>query len=443
LIPRSGRVLAAAAALLAGCGAPDREAPPAVDAPRLLLVGLDGATWDLLDPWIAEGRLPHLEGLRREGVRGPLVSNLPSLSPALWSTIATGKEPRRHGIDGFFRVTEDGTKVPVDQTMRRARAFWEILGDRGLRSCVVYWWNTWPAEPIEGVLVSDYLFYARNALQNAREVERAELLARAVYPPELAPLLARRLREASALSADVVRSIVPFDDGAMRGFLEGVESRLGETPTLNSLSVLKDKLIESEFHREIGLELTAASRFDLWVYYSKGIDATGHAFWRFFEPDAPVYANQPATPAELALYHDVIPNFYAYEDRNVGKLLERVGRDSWVLVVSDHGHHAGGHEDGPDGVILLAGPGVRRGERVEGVRIEDVAPLVLHLLGVPAGDDMDGRVPVELFTDEWLAAHPVKTVPTHERDRTIVPAERDDAVDAELMRELRALGYVD
>jgi predicted AlkP superfamily phosphohydrolase/phosphomutase len=413
------------------------------EPPRLILIGLDGATWDLLDPMIEAGRLPNLARLRRDGVHGPLRSMLPSLSPALWTTIATGKRPEVHGITDFFRVDEKGRKVPVDQTLRRARTFWEVLGDSGRTSCIVYWWNTWPAAPIRGALVSDYLFYSRNAIQNARPVERAELLARAAYPPELAPLLARRLEEAAELSPDLVRSIVDFDDEAMRSFLEGVESRLGEARTTNSLSVLKAKLIESEFHRTIGLDLVTRTHFDFWVYYSKGIDATGHAFWRFFEPDAPFYANQPARPEDIALYGEVIPRFYQYEDRNVGRVLERAGPETWVLVVSDHGHHAGGHEDGPDGVMIFSGPGVRCGERVEGVRIEDVAPLVLHLFDVPVGEDLSGRVPTELFTEVWNAEHPVRTVATHEKDREAEPALVDEAVADALMQELRALGYVE
>ncbi len=430
-------ILAVGATIVAGCG-PAERTPDEVPPPRVIMIGLDGATWNLLDPLMEAGRLPNLSALCQDGARGDLGTMLPSLSPALWTTMATGKMPAQHGIEGFFRVAEDGTRIPIDQTMRRARTFWEILGDRDLRSCIVYWWNTWPAEPISGALVSDYLFYSRNALQNAAEVDRTKLLARAAHPPELGPRLVQRLAEASELSPDLVRSIVPFDDARMEGFLERVESRLGEERSENSLAVLKNKLIESEFHREIGLELTASSPFDFWVYYSKGIDAMGHVFWRFFEPEAPVYAEQPATPEEIALYGNAIPNFYAYEDRNVGRVLERAGRDSWVLVVSDHGHHAGGHEDGPAGVILLAGPGARRGERVQGPRIQDVAPLVLYLFGVPVGEDMTGRVPTVLFTEEWIAAHPVETVPSHESERKADPAIRDDAVsDLETLRNSR------
>ena len=440
---RSFIALLAAGALLDGCTRPVEEISSAAEPPQLIVIGLDGATWDLLDPMIEAGRLPNLARIKREGVHGPLRSILPSLSPALWTTIATGKRPESHGITDFFHLDDQGRKVPIDQTLRKSRTFWEVLGDFGRTSCIVYWWNTWPAEPIRGALVSDYLFYSRNAIQNAQPVERAALLARAAYPPELAPLISQRLEQAADLSPELVRSIVDFNDAAMLSFLGGVESRLGEARTTNSLSVLKAKLIESEFHRTIGLDLVTRSHFDLWVYYSKGIDATGHAFWRFFEPDAPFYTNQRAAPEEIALYGEVIPRFYEYEDRNVGRVLERAGPETWLLVVSDHGHHAGGHEDGPQGVLMLAGPGARRGERAEGVGIEDVAPLILHLFDVPVGKDLSGRVPMELFTEEWIAVHPVRTVATHETDRAAEPAAVDKAVTDALMDELRALGYVE
>src|SRR6476469_9900525 len=79
--------------------------------PRLLLVGWDAADWKLVDPLIAKGEMPHLASIIRDGVRGNLATIAPPLSPMVWTSIATGKRPYKHGIHGFTEPTDDGQGV--------------------------------------------------------------------------------------------------------------------------------------------------------------------------------------------------------------------------------------------------------------------------------------------------------------------------------------------
>ena len=255
-------------------------------------------------------------------------------------------------------------------------------------------------------------------------------------------MLEARLKQAEALPRDVVRSIVPFDEAGMDHFLGEVDARMGKSRRMDARSVLKNKLIESRFHLALGFEFLEMRNFDLYTYYSKGIDATGHLFWRYFEPEHPAFANKPAPPEEIALFQDVIPNFYAFEDRNLGRLIEKAGPDTYILVVSDHGHHARGHTDAPKGIFLLKGPGVREGQRLETVHIADLTPLLLYLLDLPVAEDMDGRVPLELFTKKHRKDHPLSTIPSYEGADTIAAPETDQAFREDLERELRALGYI-
>src|SRR5262245_21938110 len=98
----------------------------------ILLVGLDGADWDVIRPMIRAGRLPNLHNLSEEGASGDLLSEPPLLSPILWTTIATGKPPTQHGITSFVvdRKGTEGGALPVQSTERKCRALWNISSER-------------------------------------------------------------------------------------------------------------------------------------------------------------------------------------------------------------------------------------------------------------------------------------------------------------------------
>src|SRR5579871_6876913 len=124
---------------------------------RLLLVGWDAADWQMIDPLVARGEMPHLENLTANGVRGNLATIYPPLSPMLWTSIATGKRPPEHGILAFTEPAEDGLSVrPISNLGRKTKALWNILQQNGKRSIVVAWWPSYPAEPIRGAMVSNH-----------------------------------------------------------------------------------------------------------------------------------------------------------------------------------------------------------------------------------------------------------------------------------------------
>lgn len=129
-------------ALLAGCAAP---APPA----RVVVVGIDGGDWDVLDPLLAAGELPNLQRVKAEGAWARLDIDSPN-SPVSWTSLATGRHPAGHGV-----VLPEGMAAPkVSQALVRTRRLWDLAGARGRRSLVAHWWLTWPAYPVEGVLLA-------------------------------------------------------------------------------------------------------------------------------------------------------------------------------------------------------------------------------------------------------------------------------------------------
>ena len=151
---RSPRPLLALCLILFGsCGRPTEEGSGrARAAGKVLLIGLEGADWEILDRLEAKGTIPNLARLRREGASGVLLSEEPMLSPVLWTTIATGRSPGEHGVQGFLTDQAAGP-APVRSDARKVRAFWDMASEAKRSVGVVGWPASWPAEPVQGFLV--------------------------------------------------------------------------------------------------------------------------------------------------------------------------------------------------------------------------------------------------------------------------------------------------
>ncbi|MEE9127612.1 MAG: alkaline phosphatase family protein, partial [Planctomycetota bacterium] len=149
---------------------------------RVLFIGIDSADWSLMDPLMERGDLPNFSRLVEGGVRAKLRTIAPTLSPVIWTTVATGKLPEKHGIVDFLAVdSRTGQQVPVTSNLRRAKAIWNILSETGAAVGVIAWWATWPPETVEGYMVSDRLAYQLFGMGDTGKLDRPD----AVYPQEL------------------------------------------------------------------------------------------------------------------------------------------------------------------------------------------------------------------------------------------------------------------
>ena len=120
-------------------------------AKKVLLIGWDAADWQHINPLLDAGLLPGLENLINRGVMGNLATLHPVLSPMLWNSIATGKTADKHGVLGFTEPLPSGVGVrPFASTSRKVKALWNICHQYELRSNVIGWWASHPAEPING-----------------------------------------------------------------------------------------------------------------------------------------------------------------------------------------------------------------------------------------------------------------------------------------------------
>jgi len=361
-------------------------------APRkVLLVGWDAADWKVIHPLMAAGKMPHVRRLVENGVSGQIATLHPPLSPMLWTSIATGKRPFKHGIHGFSEPTPDGRGVqPVTNLSRKSKALWNVLNQRDLRSVVIGWWPSHPAEPINGVMVSDHYHRAGGPLNQGWP-----LAANTVHPPELARTLADLRVHPDVLVPGMVEPFIPFakeidqdHDKRLAAFLR----TLAECMSVQSAAMW---LVENQ-------------PWDFFAVYYDAIDHFCHGFMKYHPPRQSWIAER-----DFEIYHNVVSMAYQFHDQMLGALLEKAREDTTVVLLSDHGFHpdhlrpasipdmpAGPTIEHRDfGILALSGPGIKKKELVHGASLLDVVPTILTLYGLPTGDDMDGKVLSQAFVE--------------------------------------------
>jgi len=402
---------------------------------RLLLIGWDAADWKVIHPLLDSGQMPNLARLIAGGVHGNLATIYPALSPMLWTSIATGKRPYKHGIHGFSEPLPDGSGVrPITLLSRKTKAVWNILNQTGRRSLVVGWWPSHPAEPLNGVMVSNHFQQPAGT-----PGEMPPLSAGIVHPPSLASSLGELRVNPMELNGDFIRLFAPDYEKVD----QGVDKRLH---TLGKI------IAETMSVHAVATELLSTQSWDFAAIYYSGIDHFGHAFMRYNPPRLP-----GVSETDFAIYQNVITNAYRYHDAMLGTLLDFADANTTVILMSDHGFHPDhlrpgyipAEAAGPAvehrhyGILCLKGPQIRVNERVFGAGLLDICPTILTLFGLPPGADMDGKVLVTAFKQ------PTPIDPIESWDKVpgaagCHPPETDlDPVNsAEAFKQLVALGYV-
>jgi Tfp pilus assembly protein PilF/predicted AlkP superfamily phosphohydrolase/phosphomutase len=405
---------------------------------RLLVLALDGADWEILDPLFEQGRLPHLRGIVERGARARLLSISPLLSPVVWTTVATGVEPTRHGILDFLVTDAAGSSQPVTSTARRVPTVWEILSRAGHDVGVVGWWASWPADPVRGYLVSDRIAFQLFGYRADPADARGK-----TWPPELYERIRDRIVEPAAIGWETVERYLTGERRQERDFDAAEREILDEFRTL---------LAAGETTLAIAERLRAEMPTRVEAVYFEGTDTVGHLFMPYRPPPLP-----RIDPARMRSFSEVVDRYYETVDGYIGRLL--AGRSEWtVLVVSDHGFATDatrpqatdsrvGHGAAADwhrrfGVLALAGGPVRAGARIAEASVYDVAPTILALLGEPIPRSWPGKVLAEALEPGFLAEHPVRfRADDPARERSSAALARDPAA-ADLIAKLEALGYV-
>ncbi len=403
---------------------------------KVLLIGWDAADWEHITPLLEEGLMPTLDALINRGVIGNLATLQPILSPMLWNSVATGKFADKHGIHGFIEPDPvNGGARPYSSASRKCKALWNILTQSGLRSNVVGWWASHPAEPIKGNVVTNAFGGVRFDPEKGWTIPRG-----AVHPPERGKELARYRVFPNELTE---AHVLPFIPDAAK-IDQQKDKRLS-----SFAKVLSDN---ASVHAVV-TTLMEEEDWDFTAVYYDGIDHFSHAFMAYHPPKLPWIKEE-----DFALFKDVIRGAYRFHDMMLERLLDLAGPETTVILCSDHGFESGSQRPrgmprepaGPAvwhrqyGIFVMAGPGIQRDERIYGASLIDIAPTVLTLFGLPIGEDMDGRPLLEAF--EEVPA--VKTIPSWEEvagDAGMLdPNQQLDSAQAnELMQQFAALGYIE
>ncbi|MCP3983504.1 MAG: sulfatase-like hydrolase/transferase [bacterium] len=420
--------LAALAVVLAGCTEP--LGPPEVIPPRgrVLILGIDGTAPRLVEEWMAAGYLPNLQSLAERGTSGLIRGDELILSPRIWTSVATGKDPGKHGIEGWV-LKDAGENHLFQGSHRKGAALWNILSTAGLEVATVNWLATHPPEKVNGVVISELATPGRSqALMKmgrrfgweGEEAPAAHALA-ATWPPEW---LAR-----VAGAGESEERLVTI-----------------RTPSLKLVQIIRE---EDELVARVALDVESETKPDLLMVLLQGNDRVSHFYWLGVEP-------RDAYPEEHGIKErrriragESMLAYYRFTDSVVGLFLDRFGPDDLVLVLSDHGFEpsvgealpevTGTHDSDAaiEGVFFARGPGIPAGHIAPGVSVNDVTPTVLAWLGLPVARDMDGSVM------GFLKGAPPDTIDSYDS----IPIERLDvqtkALDARILERLKALGYVE
>jgi arylsulfatase A-like enzyme len=335
--------------------------PAKVESLQLLVVGIDGATFDLIDPM--QGRMPALEGLMERGVRADLQAAEPMFSPLLWTTMSTGKVPEEHGVHGF----------DVHADACRVARFWEVMEDHGLSTGVYKWLVTYPPQQLSAFQVPAWL-------APAPETWPADLSF--IKELELSRRLKRKQVQATRGNGSLAR------EGLARGFRFGTlaaalqfslsERILGPDP---ERAHRQGQLIRVMMDRDLFVWLLHEHRPQVASYTDYATDAIGHRFWKYHQPEL----FDGVSPDGVDRWGDSLEAAYLQADEVLAELLALLPPEASVVVLSDHGFQALQSQDSG----LFFAP---RTERLKALLQERVAEVEVAKLGhkvvvTPTGAD--------------------------------------------------------
>lgn len=261
---------------------------------KLLIVGIDGATFNLIKPWADEGHLPHLAKLMSDGVQADLASTLPPVTSPAWPTFMTGCNPGKHGVFDFIHPQGNNFAL-VNSTRIRQPTIWQRLSKLGYKVGVLNVPVTYPPQPLNGYMVTGIL-----------SPKGSEI----AYPAGLTQ------RYEKQLGTYRVAPNLQYKPGSETEYIADIYS-----------------LIKN--HGDWALHLMEHEPVDVMMVHFIALDIMMHALWRFMDTTHPRH--------ELGEFQYAIRDGYKMVDGYIGQMLDLIADDTTVMVMSDHGfgplHH--------------------------------------------------------------------------------------------------------
>jgi len=263
---------------------------------KVLVIGLDGATFDLIKPWVADGYLPTLSRLMREGAHGPLRSTIPPMTAPAWTSFATGTNPGKHRLfDWIARKSDSYEFLPVTALNCKAPTIYTLLSQADRRVCTLNVPMTYPPTPVNGMMVSG-------------------------MP---APSTQTTITYPITLFQDILQAVgdyVLYPDPGQAYSDSGVDSFLERLYRCTDLRV---RTLEYLRERET---------WDFTMVVFNGTDTICHALWKYTDPDHPLH-----DPGRYAKYGTAIRDYYQYVDSHLAQIVEGLDDETTVVIMSDHG----------------------------------------------------------------------------------------------------------
>lgn len=437
--------------LLSGCQ-PDK--PPRTPD-RIFVIGIDGADWAFIDPLIQKGVLPNFAQLKKESTWCNLFTLRPTISPVIWTSMATGLKVEHHGVLSWRK----GDQM-VTSNWREGVPFWEIADRMGWYVAIINWWATYPATRLyNGLMVTDRF---RLGIQWADEPGM-------VYPPKFSKRFKRYFQQISL--GRLLQTMEAYGFPTRRRLKESAPHLLKQENVRQILQQLGMFFYQDMVIHKVALDVLKHDNPRLFTVTYRIVDILSH-FASTFQPDTTWLEEARKTlPREVIQKRWNDPDVVRYRsqlnqrfstmiapalrwmDDRLGELLAFAGPGDAVIVVSDHGFRWRGQ--GFDhsrlipgvplthGIFAMKGPDVRRGPCIKPVSVLHIAPLILGLVGAPLSEELAFDFPAFLFKnpDSWADLRRVKAYRRYHLD--VNPEEvKRRASDKELEEELRSLGYI-
>ncbi|MDG1063782.1 MAG: alkaline phosphatase family protein [Flavobacteriaceae bacterium] len=403
---------------------------------KLLLIGWDAADWDIIWPLVNAGKMPALKSLIARGTHGNISTMNPPYSPMLWTSVATGKTPDKHGVLGFIEVTPEGQSVrPVTTLSRKTRALWNIFHNQGMRSNLVGWWPSFPAEPINGYVISDRF----------QKTHMDPRLQTPMSPKSIHPWDKHEdFRGLRMFPFEITKAhLLPFVP----------QADIVDQDKHKGLNAIAKIVSENSSLHNAATRLLRTTEWDFMAVYYDMIDHFCHSFMKYHPPKHP-----GVDPQNHDIFKEAVTGAYLFQDMMLERTLKLVDDQTTIIVMSDHGFESGDKrilnmpkvqaapslEHRQFGMFVACGPNIKKNEKVYGLGIIDIGPTVLHHFGLPVGKDMDGHVNLDIFENpkpvQYIDSWDAVSGDFGELDNT---QETDAFSDQQTMEQLIELGYVE
>lgn len=358
---------------------------------RLLLVEWDVADWKVLHPLMDEGEMPALNRLVEEGVSGELLSTQPILPAALCTSIITGKRAWQHRICHAGEVAPDGRRIePVTAARLSSPTLWQMLAHAGKCSLVVGWPATHGDQTGHSVIVSDR--YA-NPTASPGIKPWPPAAPGTYWPREIGSRLDARRVSPQEIGAEIISDYIP----EWKTIDQKRDHRLGQLRLL----------LAADFScQSAALELITREKWDFAAFRFPALAPISRLFMAHHLSESQAPAGE-----ESAIYRNVVRAGYRLLDKLLNQLIAAAGANTTIIVVSGHGlrrpsiasqkvfsRDPDSHKS-PYGIFVAKGPSFGRDALLHGASVLDVTPTILTWFGLPIGEDMEGRVLLESFTN--------------------------------------------